>query len=336
MILLQHQFSLKQYNTFGIETFAEYFTELQSVNDILELTTLPYRKYILGGGSNILLCNNINGIVIHNAIKGITITKEDTNYVWLNVMAGEIWHDLVLYSIDKGWGGLENLAFIPGTVGAAPIQNIGAYGSEVKNVIESVFSWHWEEKKWITLSNSECNFGYRDSIFKNSLKDKTLVCSVVFKLKKQPDFNISYNILANELKNRDIKELSVKVIADAVIHIRTQKLPNPREIGNAGSFFKNPTIATSQYADIQKQYAGIPCYTIDTDHVKIPAGWLIEQCGFKGYITGHTGVHKNQALVLVNYGNATGHEIIELAENICTTIKNKFGIMLEMEVQIWK
>ena len=332
---LQQNISLKPYNTFGIDVPAEYFTELDDITLLPEITALPQTKHLFGGGSNILLTEPVKGLVIHNSLKGITHLKEDDDYIWLKVEAGEIWHDLVLYAISKGLGGIENLALIPGTAGAAPIQNIGAYGVEAKETIASVTFWSWEEKAFATYSNRDCNFGYRDSIFKHQLKDKTFITSVVFKLNKQPKFNTSYGAIEKELEELGVTELSVKAIAHAVMNIRKSKLPDPAVIGNAGSFFKNPTITKLQFQQLHQQFPTIPSYNVSETLIKIPAGWLIEQCGWKGYRKNEVGVHARQALVLVNYGNAKGTEIWKLSGEIVASVKERFGVELEREVQTY-
>ncbi len=332
---LKQNVSLKPYNTFGIDVSAEYFTEVNDIFDLSEITELPQQKRILGGGSNILLTHQVSGLVVHNKLKGITIEKEDDNHIWLNVQAGEVWHDLVLYAINKGLGGIENLALIPGTVGASPMQNIGAYGVEVKDTIESVTFWYWKEKVFLTYSNRDCAFGYRDSIFKTQLKEKAFITSVVYKLSKKPKYNISYGAVEQEVESMGVKELSVKAIAYAVMNIRTSKLPDPKKIGNAGSFFKNPTITKKHFKLLCTRYQSIPSYPISEDMVKIPAGWLIERSGWKGYKKGDIGVHAKQALVLVNYGNAKGTEIWKLSSEILKSVKEQFNIELEREVQVW-
>jgi len=332
---LQQNISLKPYNTFGIDVHAEYFTELKDIFDLAEITALPHKKHILGGGSNILLTHPVNGLVIHNKLKGITIEKEDDNYVWLNVQAGEVWHDVVLYAINQGLGGIENLALIPGTVGASPMQNIGAYGVEIKENIESVTFWYWKENIFLTYSNRDCAFGYRDSIFKHQLKEKIFITSVVYKLSKKPQYNISYGAVAQELESMGVQDLSVKAIAYAVMNIRTSKLPDPKKIGNAGSFFKNPTITKKFFNELRARYDSIPSYPVSDDMIKIPAAWLIERSGWKGYKKGDVGVHTKQALVLVNYGNAKGTEIWKLSSDIVKSVKEQFKIELEREVQVW-
>lgn len=332
---LKQNISLKPYNTFGIDVPAEYFMEVHDIFALSEITELAQEKHILGGGSNILLTHPVSGLVLHNKLKGITIEKEDNEHVWLNVQAGEVWHDLVMYAINKGLGGIENLALIPGTVGASPMQNIGAYGVEVKDTIESVTFWYWKEKVFLTYSNRDCAFGYRDSIFKSQLKERAFITSVVYKLSKKPKYNISYGAVEQELESMGVRELSVKAIAYAVMNIRNSKLPDPKKIGNAGSFFKNPTITRRHFDMLLARYDSIPCYPVSDDKVKIPAGWLIEHCGWKGYKRGETGVHAKQALVLVNYGNAKGTDIWKLSSEIVKSVKEQFNIELEREVQVW-
>lgn len=335
---IQHNISLQRYNTFGIDVPAEQFIIVSSeeqLHDIATDTTLPEEKHIIGGGSNILFTQPVRGIALYNQLKGIEKVKEDEANVWLQVASGEVWHEFVLYAIKNNWAGIENLSLIPGTVGAAPMQNIGAYGVEVKDCIEAVTAFHWKEKMFVTYSNSECKFGYRDSIFKHELKGKVFISSVIFKLHKQPSYNTSYGAIQQQLDSDGISELSIKAISDAVIAIRSSKLPNPSVIGNAGSFFKNPAIPKDQYEQLLAEHPNIPSYPVDEITVKVPAGWLIEQCGFKGYKTGNTGVHDKQALVLVNHGGANGKEVYDLSEKILTTVHQKFGISLEREVQIW-
>lgn len=335
---LQKNISLKGYNTFGIDVTAEYFlcvTESNHIPELLTDSSLPQEQHIIGGGSNILLTKNQSGLTLLNQTKGIELLKEDNNHVWLKVASGEVWHELVMYAIGHGWAGIENLALIPGTVGAAPMQNIGAYGIEAKGAIESVTAWHKEQKEFITLNNNDCQFGYRDSIFKHELKGKVFITHVVFKLNKQPTFHTEYGAIKAELENMQVNELTIKAIAQAVINIRSSKLPDPKVMGNAGSFFKNPTIPAAQYEQLKQEHTQIPAYPVTDDTVKVPAGWLIEQCGFKGCTRGGTGVHEKQALVLVNRNNTTGKEVWDLSEEIVQTVHDKFDIMLEREVQIW-
>ncbi len=333
---VQDNISLQPYNTFGIDARAAHFIQLTDKSQVPGITVAwPGEKHIIGGGSNILLTQDVEGITILNRLKGIELIKEDDEHVWLKVASGEVWHELVMYAIDKGWAGIENLALIPGTVGAAPMQNIGAYGVEVREVIEEVTYWHWNEQQYITLNNEQCGFGYRDSIFKHELKGKGFITDVLFRLNKKAAFNTSYGAISQELEKMGVTELSIKAIADAVIAIRSSKLPDPKVIGNAGSFFKNPSVSKVHYNELQQQYPVIPSYPIDDSYVKVPAGWLIEQCGLKGYTAGNTGVHEKQALVLVNKGQATGKEIWKLSEKVLQTVQQKFGITLEREVQVW-
>lgn len=335
---LHQNISLLPYNTFGIDTTAEYFMEIDDEGLLPGLsvdTLLPAEKHILGGGSNVLLTKNISGLTLLNRIKGIKIEKEDEDHVWVRVQSGEVWHEFVMYAIANNWAGIENLALIPGTVGAAPMQNIGAYGVEVKDCIEHVTAWHWDEQLYVNYDNKECAFGYRESLFKHSLKEKVFITSVVFRLNKKPTFNTSYGAIEQELQKMNISTLSIKAIADAVINIRSSKLPDPKRIGNAGSFFKNPTISAAHFELLQTNFPGIPSYPVGAAGIKVPAGWLIEQCGWKGHKQGHTGVHEKQALVLVNYGGATGAEIWQLSDEILQSVKERFGILLEREVQVW-
>ncbi len=330
--------SLKPYNTFGIDLPAEYFTELSDVQmlpSITDDTALPAKKSILGGGSNILLTKPVSGLLIHNRLQGIELLKEDDDHVWLKVSSGEIWHGFVMHAIANGWAGIENLALIPGTVGASPMQNIGAYGIEAKETIESVTFWHWQEKAFITYSNEECRFGYRDSIFKHGLKDKVFITSVTFRLNKKPVFNTSYGAITQELEKMNVSEPNIRAIAEAVIAIRSSRLPDPKQIGNAGSFFKNPTISKQQFESLKEKYPDIPSYHVSDTLVKVPAGWLIEHNGWKGKRFGDAGVHAKQALVLVNYGSASGAEIWDLSSQVVDSVKDTFGIELEREVQIW-
>ncbi|MBS1585207.1 MAG: UDP-N-acetylmuramate dehydrogenase [Bacteroidetes bacterium] len=335
---LQKNISLKPYNTFGIDVPAEYLLPVDDTDllaQISEDASLPQRRHVLGGGSNILLTKPVEGLVLQNRLKGISVDREDKEHVWVKVSSGEIWHSFVLHAIENHWAGIENLALIPGTVGAAPMQNIGAYGVEARETIDSVAGWHWEEKEFVTYSSAACRFGYRDSIFKHELRDKLFISSVTFRLNKKPNYNTSYGAIEQELQKMGVQELSIKAIADAVISIRSSKLPDPKQIGNAGSFFKNPTITIEHFELLQTNYPHIPSYPVSETMVKIPAGWLIEQCGWKGYRRDDTGVHEKQALVLVNYGKATGAEIWNLSGEILRSVMERFGIELEREVQVW-
>lgn len=336
-MLQQHNVSLLPYNTFGIDLPASDLITLSDTSLLSQLTR-PDGKApkIIGGGSNILLTRAVEDTVVLNRLKGRKILKENEQHVWVEVASGEIWHEFVLFALDNNWGGIENLALIPGTVGAAPIQNIGAYGVEVKDVIDSVHFFDWRTEKATSMTNEECRFGYRDSIFKQALKDQFFITSVVFRLHKAPhQLRLDYGAIREELQKDGIDQPGIKDVANAVIAIRTSKLPDPRQIGNAGSFFKNPTIGKDWYNTLREQFPTIPSYPVSNTTVKIPAGWLIEQCGWKGYREGDFGVHARQALVLVNYGHARGVDIWNLSGAIVHSVKDKFGIELEREVQIW-
>jgi len=328
--------SLKTLNTFGIDVKATMYAEVNSIEDLPTLLQqFPNEPLlILGGGSNILFTRDFDGLVIKNAIKDIKVIKEDNQSVYLQAGAGVVWHDLVLYAIKYNYGGIENLSLIPGTVGAAPIQNIGAYGVELKDTFHSLDAFEIKSGTVKTFTNEQCEFGYRDSIFKRHEKGKYIITSVTLKLSKNPTFNTSYGAIQDTLKEMKVNELSVKAISDAVCKIRRTKLPDPAVIGNAGSFFKNPEIPVKQFEELKTIFPTIPFYNTTPGKVKIPAGWLNEQAGWKGKVIGETGVHKMQALVLVNYGNAKGSEIKKLSEDIQKSVKEKFGIELETEVNI--
>ncbi len=332
---IEKNISLLPYNTFGINVSAASLLVVHTNDELVEALKSTPNVRIIGGGSNVLLTKDITEVVICNQLKGIKKINEDNDHIWLEVQSGEIWHDFVLFVIENGWAGIENLALIPGTVGAAPIQNIGAYGVEVKDAIEQVNFRRLTDNSEASFSNAECKFGYRDSIFKNELKGQIFISSVVFKLRKKAILNTSYGAIRQELEKMGISEPTPKSVAQAVINIRSSKLPDPKKIGNAGSFFKNPTITTEQYRHLCLKFPDMPSYPVSDRLTKIPAGWLIEQCGWKGYRTGDIGVHAKQALVLVNYGKASGNDIYELSELILNSVKDKFGINLEREVQIW-
>lgn len=331
----QKNVSLKEFNTFGIDVKAKSYISVTSKAELIEVLSKNKDVFILSGGSNLLLTKDIDRLVVHLNTKGILEENKTPSETIVTVQAGENWHDFVLWCIDKNYGGLENLSLIPGNVGTCPIQNIGAYGVEVKDCINSVEAIEIATGKTKHFSTEECEFGYRNSVFKNELKGKYVICSVSFILKsKEHELNFSYGAIQNELHANGIKEPSIKNISDAVISIRNSKLPNPKDIGNSGSFFKNPVISKKHFIELQKKFPNIPSYPVSETEIKIPAGWLIEQSGFKGKRIGNTGSHKNQALVLVNYGNATGKEIFELAQKIQKTIKTNFDIDLEIEVNV--
>lgn len=331
-------FSLQHLNTFGIDVLARYYVEINSIREIKDFLKLPFYKnipkLILGGGSNILFTRNFDGVIIKNYIKGTKLIKEDDKYYYLKAGAGEVWHDLICYCLNHNYAGIENLSLIPGSVGAAPIQNIGAYGVELKQSFHELEAVHLETADLKIFSKEECKFGYRDSIFKNKLKNQYIITSVTLRFKKTPIYNISYGAIKEELTTMNVATLNIKSISEAVCNIRKSKLPDPKVIGNAGSFFKNPEITQKQFIDLKNKYPGIIAYPASDTQAKLAAGWLIEQCGWKGKTFGNVGVHKNQALVLVNYGNGTGKDIFKLAREIQVSVLNKFNIKLETEVNI--
>ncbi len=334
---IQKKISLKPYNTFGIDANARYFIEINSVDELRQALQLEEykKKIILGGGSNMLITGDINALVLHINIKGIEIVKEDDNQVILKSMAGENWHNLVLWTLEKEFGGLENMSLIPGNTGTAPIQNIGAYGVELKDTFVSCDAMSVADQTLRTFTKVDCRFGYRDSYFKNEGKGKYIITSVTLKLtKRNHRRNTSYGAIEAELEKKGISDPKIKDISNAVIAIRQSKLPDPKVLGNSGSFFKNPIISASEFHTFTKDHPNAPFYTNSEDTYKIPAGWLIEQAGYKGKRFGDAGIHKNQALVLVNYGNATGKEILDLAQEIIEAVEKKFGICIAPEVNI--
>ncbi len=327
--------NLKAYNTFGIEAIAPYFCEVYTVKELQEIfRNEKFRDMpllILGGGSNILFTKDPEGLVVSNKIEGISLIEEDEQHVVVKAGAGVVWHDFVLHTIAQGWGGLENLSLIPGTTGAAPMQNIGAYGVEIKDTFLELEAIKRADGSLHTFTNEDCCFGYRSSVFKTTEKDKYVIATVTFRLTKQPVFNTSYGAIQETLDAGGITELSLKAVSDAVISIRQSKLPDPKVTGNAGSFFKNPVIDEALFNRLKEKYPAVPSYP-QADGIKIPAGWLIEQAGWKGYRRGNAGVHDKQALVLVNHGGANGEEIRQLAEDIQASVMEKFGVELETEV----
>ncbi len=333
---IEQNISLRQYNTFGIDVKARLFSSFARWEDLDELLTsnskLP--TIILGGGSNILFTKNFDGLVLKNDIRSVDLIKEDTNHIYVRAGAGENWHQFVQYTLARNWAGLENLSLIPGNVGASPMQNIGAYGVEIKEVFDELEAYHKKDKKVRTFSVNDCEFGYRDSIFKQKYKNDFVILNVTYRLNKKPHFNTSYGAIKEELQKMGVKDLSIQAISQAVINIRSVKLPDPAKIGNAGSFFKNPEITDRQYKKLQSLFAGIIGYPLQNGNVKLAAGWLIEQCGWKGIRRADAGCHVQQALVLVNYGDATGKEVFDLSEDVLQSVKRKFGIQLEREVNI--
>jgi len=330
--------SLKNLNTFGVDVKARYIAEIFSEDDLLKLLAGKefenVRKFVLGGGSNILFTKDFKGLIIKNSIPGIKIIDEDDEFIIVETGAGVNWDDFVSYCVEKKWGGVENLSLIPGTVGAAPIQNIGAYGQELKNAfynLEGIFIETGEKK---IFDNTDCKFGYRESIFKNELKNKFVITSVGLKLNKKPEINISYPSLREELNHRKISNPKIKDIRKIVIDIRNSKLPDPKIVGNAGSFFKNPVVRQEKYELLKEKYPDLNFYPVDDYHVKLSAAALIEKCGWKGKRIGKCGSYEKQPLVIVNYGGATAGEILELADNIKSCVDENFGITLQQEVNL--
>ncbi|MCH2230665.1 MAG: UDP-N-acetylmuramate dehydrogenase [Crocinitomicaceae bacterium] len=328
--------SLKPHNTFGIEVNAKRFATFSSTEELISI--LKERNndelLVLGGGSNVLFTKDFDGLVIKNEILGFEIIDQDNDSVQVKVGAGEVWHDFVMKCIDLRFAGLENLSLIPGSVGASPMQNIGAYGVEIKDVFVELEAYHIGSGKTRTFSKEECQFGYRESIFKHEFKGQYIITSVTYKLSMSNKINSSYGAIQAELKSKGITRPTIKDISNAVIKIRSSKLPNPKEIGNAGSFFKNPIVDKSILEKIQNEYEIVPNYPGPEGKVKLAAGWLIEQAGWKGKTFENYGVHKNQALVLVNYSDATGGNILDLSTQIIADVFKKFGVRLEREVNV--
>lgn len=335
---LEKDISLKPYNTFGIDVNAHQFISVQTEEELLEILRRFYASelFVLGGGSNMLLTQNINKTVLHVNLKGIEVIEESPEYVLVKAYAGENWHDFVSFCLENDYGGLENLSLIPGNVGTSPIQNIGAYGVELKDVMEYCEAINRQTLSKKTFYTKDCKFGYRDSIFKSKLKNQFIITSVVFKLSKtNHQLHIDYGSIQTELNSKKISSPSIQDVSKAVIAIRQSKLPNPKEIGNSGSFFKNPIVSNKVLETVQVEYPEVPFFKIDENSVKIPAGWLIEKTGLKGYRKGDAGVHAKQALVLVNYGEASGKEIKEVSKLVKKEVKTKFNIALETEVNVF-
>lgn len=337
-VSIENNVSLKSYNTFGIDVLAKNFAVFENTDQLAELLEDAIYKnanpFILGGGSNVLLTKNVDRPVLLNRIKGISLVSEDESYYYVKANAGEVWHEFVMDCIKNNYAGVENLSLIPGNVGASPMQNIGAYGVEIKDVFHSLEAFHIKEGIIKTFDLTECSFGYRESIFKRAQKDQWVILNVTFKLNKRPIYKTEYGAIQEELDRMDLEKMSIQAVSKAVINIRSSKLPDPKKIGNAGSFFKNPTVALSLANQLKSEYPEMPLYPVDESSAKIPAGWLIERAGWKGKNLGTHGVHSKQALVLVNYGGATGNEIYELSSAIVADIHSKFGIELEREVNI--
>ena len=337
-LTIKENISLQSFNTFGIDVSARYFASFQSEENVLDIISHKliesHHPLILGGGSNILFTKDVDGLVLKNEIAGVDLVHQDDEYFYVKAGAGVNWHSLVMHCIENNYAGIENLALIPGNAGASPMQNIGAYGVEIKDVFHSLEAIHILDKTKVVLNNQECLFGYRESVFKNKYKNQFIITSVTYRLRKVPQFNISYGAIPQELERVGVKDLSIKDIALAVMNIRNSKLPNPKIIGNAGSFFKNPEITISQFDHLKLNFPNIVGHATENNLVKVAAGWLIEQSGWKGYREGDAGCHDKQALVLVNHGNASGSQILELSEKIINSVNDKFGIELSREVNI--
>lgn len=334
--------SLKPFCSFGIEARARYFASFANRDELQAILSRSTAGavYILGGGSNLLFTRDFDGLVLKNEITGIEELHEDNEYVYIRAGAGQNWHQFVLYCIERNWAGLENLSLIPGNVGASPMQNIGAYGVELEDIFWDLEAWHIKDRKLVTFTRNDCGFGYRDSVFKQKFKDQFVILNVTYQLRKKPRFNTSYGAIEQELEKMGVKELSIKSISDAVIRIRSSKLPDPKLTGNAGSFFKNPSVSAEKFDQLRMHFPGIVAYPNADGSFKLAAGWLIEQTGpipgvsWKGFRRGDAGCHDKQALVLVNYGQATGMEIFNLSEEIILSVRLKYGVDLEREVNI--
>ncbi|MEO7043953.1 MAG: UDP-N-acetylmuramate dehydrogenase [Ferruginibacter sp.] len=347
MNLIQN-FSLKKYNSFSIDAKAKYFAPFNSIEQLQENLELIKRQttkeqaatLILGGGSNILFTKDFDGLVLKNEITGIKKVNEDEKYIYVKAGAGVGWHEFVMHCIENNYAGVENLSLIPGNVGASPMQNIGAYGVEIKDIFYSLEAYHLQDNKIVNFTLQDCNFGYRESVFKNKFKDQFAILNVTYRLNKIPVFNTSYGAIEQELEKMQVETISIQAISQAVINIRRSKLPDPAVIGNAGSFFKNPEIQNPSFKILNSKFPNIVGYQLPNGNVKLAAGWMIEQCGpgneisWKGYRKGDAGCHAKQALVLVNYGNASGNEIFELSEAIIKSVKEKFDVLLQREVNI--
>ncbi|WP_299113213.1 UDP-N-acetylmuramate dehydrogenase [uncultured Winogradskyella sp.] len=334
---IQENVSLKTFNTFGIDAKAKRYVNIQSVDNLKEVLKAEASKsiFVLGGGSNMLLTKDVEALVLHLNLKGIAIIEEKDDYAIVEAQAGENWHEFVLWCLDNNLGGIENLSLIPGNIGTAPIQNIGAYGVELKDAFHSCETINISTQQTITFTNKDCNFGYRESVFKQDLKGQYIITSVKLKLsKRNHKLNIDYGAIKSELDDLGITNPNIKDISKAVINIRQSKLPDPEKIGNSGSFFKNPVISKTEFKKLQKDFPNAPHYVISESEIKVPAGWLIETAGFKGKRFGDYGVHNKQALVLVNYENALGKDIYALAKLIQQTVLRLFNIKIETEVNI--
>jgi len=335
--MIQQSIDLSEYTTFGVHTIASEFARFDSIERLITIiNSRPNRSLLLlGGGSNLLATKDIDALVLKNEINGIKLTEETENHVVVECGAGEVWHEFVLFCVNNGWGGIENLSLIPGSVGASPMQNIGAYGVEIKDVFHSLDAFCIADGSIQTFSKEACEFGYRESVFKRKLKDQYIILSVRFTLRKHPEVNTKYGAIETQLKDMGITTPTIKDVSDAVIAIRSSKLPDPAVLGNAGSFFKNPVVSKEIAQSILSEYPEAPIYDApEKNQKKLAAGWLIEKAGWKGKRIGNCGVHEKQALVLVNFGGATGKEVFDLSQQILDDVERMFGVSLEREVNI--
>jgi len=337
MSQIEQNKSLKNYNTFGLDVKADFFTSVHSIDELITVWKdgrfSQTQKMFLGGGSNVLLTKDFQGLIIHNCLKGIEVVNRDENFVFVKAASGEGWHDFVLYCIDNGFGGVANMSLIPGSVGAGPMQNIGAYGVEMKDVFYELEALNLSTLQIEKFTNADCKFGYRESVFKNEKKNQFFIASVTFRLNLHPTVNSTYGAIQQQLQTMNVENPTIKNVSDAVIAIRSSKLPNPAVLGNSGSFFKNPEVSSNEYERLKNEFPNVVAYPTNSGY-KLAAGWLIEQCGWKGKIVGNCGSHKDQALVLVNYGNATGDEIYQLALSIQQSVLDKFNVRITPEVNI--
>ena len=333
---IKKDFSLKNYNTFRTDAYANYFVECETIDELKQVLKKSEFKeksrLVIGGGSNLLFTSDYQGVVIYPNIKGIEKIKENDSRVYIKAFCGENWDQFVEFCVDRNYGGVENLSLIPGKVGAVPIQNIGAYGVEAKDSIVRIEALEIKSGRIKRFTKEECKFGYRDSIFKNVYKNKYIIIAVIFELSKNPELVTDYGTITKELSK--YKQKNLKTIREIIIKIRKSKLPDPEEIGNAGSFFKNPVVNRKKFLEIKDNYPDMPFYTLSDNSIKIPAGWMIEECGWKGKHEGAVGVYEKQALILVNFGDASGKEIYELSQKIKSDVYNRFSILLEEEVEI--
>jgi UDP-N-acetylmuramate dehydrogenase len=336
---ITNDYSLQALNTFGIAARAEYFAQSTSLTDlsafVREAQSREWPLFVLGGGSNVLFTRDVPGLTLHVGLRGIETVREDDRYTWLKTMAGEVWHHLVLHALEQGLGGIENLSLIPGYCGAAPMQNIGAYGVELQEVFEELEALELDTGRMRTFRLADCHFGYRDSYFKQEGKGRYIITSLTLRLTRQRhNINTTYGAIAETLTAMGVDESGIREVSEAVVRIRQSKLPDPKELGNAGSFFKNPELSTAQFEALKTANPDIPHYLLPDGRVKVPAAWLIEQCGWKGKRIGNTGAHARQPLVLVNYGGATGEEMWHLAQDIRDSVVQRFGVELQPEVNV--